>query len=150
MSDRNLTERGRAFEQVLSRLEQRVNRLNLHAWPGAVRSVRVPTFTSTTSSLQTVGSLTVTAGRWILHHRGSCCVEDGVAGMALNLRSSAVGNTILITPFTAGWAVGLSTIPFCDVGEFVAEENTTIDLGVYGAGFTVVRWTDLMLLAVPV
>lgn len=150
MSDRNLIEKRRAFEQVLTRLEQRVNRLNLHAWPGAVRSLQVPTFASTTSTPQTAGSLTVTSGRWIIHHRGSCLVTGGVAGMTLNLRSGTPDSTILITPFTAGWAVGLSTIPFCDVGELVAEENTTIDLKVYGTGFTKAAWTDLLLLAVPV
>lgn len=67
MSDRNLREQSNAQNQRIAALERQVRALNLRAWQGAVRSVDVTSFTpSVINTFDTVASVTVSTGRWIV------------------------------------------------------------------------------------
>lgn len=150
MSDRDLLEAGRAMRQTLDGLQRDMKQLQRRGWAGAVRSAHLDEFTAVDDDLQTVLNLEVTSGRWVVMHRGVCTVNASAAGFATNLISRTPAEEIVTTAFAAGWVLGFSRFPFCDVGDLVVNDITTISLQINGISFDSVAWTDLSLMAIPV
>lgn len=150
MSDRKLPELDRSFEQIITRILGRLTRLELRAWSGAVRSAQLESFNDMDATPQTVLSLSLTAGRWIVFQRGYCSITASGSNVAVHLHSVAPGVLVAHTPFNAGWILGDATIPFADFGEVVFEEISTIELQVHGNGYDTAVWEHLSLLALPV
>jgi hypothetical protein len=151
MSDRNIREMLRATQQRLTRIERVLSRLNLHVWPGAVRSVS-GTVAGNPGSPQTFLSLDIPSGRWRLTIRGQIFAEDTPGNEVFNARVVAPTGTGLLP--TWRWGVphtaGRVFLTICDEGDIITDVTTTLELQCWTTNTTTVEWSDLMIFAQPV
>ena len=151
MSERNIREMLRATQQRLTRMERVLSRLNLHVWPGAVRSVS-GSVDAAPASPQTFLSLDVPAGRWRLTIRGLIFVEDAPGNELFSARIIASSGTGLLPLWR--WGVlhtpGRVYIPMSDEGDITTDVTTTLELQCWVSGVTTMSWQNLAIFAQPV
>lgn len=152
MSERVILESQRSTSQRQMTVERRLNRLNLRAWTGALRTAQTAvTLSPPPAQPSTILSMTVSSGRWKLSLRGAVAFTS-TGNEVINVAIYATGGTGLLPEWK--WqvpVVGDVVVPVCDEGEArIAEDEGIFTVAVWGTGAAIVEFRAITLFALPV